>query len=307
MAYESKFQRRCRLEINHGVLDLSRLRQFSTVARHLNITRAADELYLSQQAVSSAVRALERELGMELLARNGRQFRLTAAGEVIKEGTASIFDAVKDLVLAASAAAEGVASRFAIAHTVEVSDATVRDLADTLHASFPSVRVTAHRLLADEIVPALRSGRADLAIRYGMQEEAGLDTADVGRSAVQVAFPIDHRLAQKESISIDGLAEDTLLLSGDCDIAEQLLWLCRASGYEPAVATTNIRGTSLTAELIHTGYFALVTEPPGTYHNNRVVVLPLENAPSIPLRALWIRHADTPLHRAVLDSGGSGK
>lgn len=297
----TRLQRRCKRDITHGVVNLGRLRQFAAVATHLNITKAADELHLSQQAVSSAIRALERELGIELLARSGKRFRLTAAGEVVKDGASAILDAVKDLVVAARAASEGVAGRFTIVHTVEVSDGEIHDLVEALHAGFPGVRVTARRLLASELVPALRSGRADLAIRYGVGDDAGLDVAEIGQTSIQVALSGNHRLSDRTIISLADLSNETLLVSRDSEISEQLLWLCRVEGFEPDIAPTRIRGTAPTSELIDSEHFALVTEPPGFYHGNRVVVVPLAGCAAVSLQALWVRHADTPLHRAVVE------
>jgi DNA-binding transcriptional LysR family regulator len=59
---------------------LAQLRAFVAVARTGSVQRAADELYLSQPSVSAAVAALARELGVELLEREGRGVRLSPAG-----------------------------------------------------------------------------------------------------------------------------------------------------------------------------------------------------------------------------------
>ena len=50
-------------------MDLRQLEYFAAVARHRHFTRAAEELYVTQPALSQQVRRLERELGLELLKR----------------------------------------------------------------------------------------------------------------------------------------------------------------------------------------------------------------------------------------------
>ncbi|HEX6811604.1 MAG TPA: LysR substrate-binding domain-containing protein [Planctomycetota bacterium] len=69
----------------HRMLDCDPelLRTFLAVQRHLNLTRAAEELYLSQPAVSRRIERLERALGVRLLERLGKMLRLTDAGEVL--------------------------------------------------------------------------------------------------------------------------------------------------------------------------------------------------------------------------------
>jgi DNA-binding transcriptional LysR family regulator len=61
-------------------LTLRQLTVFEAVARHLNYTRAADEMYLSQPAVSMQIRQLEDAVGLPLFERLGRKIHLTEAG-----------------------------------------------------------------------------------------------------------------------------------------------------------------------------------------------------------------------------------
>src|ERR1700755_488246 len=62
-------------------MDLPQLESFAAVARHRHFRRAAESLYVTQSAVSQAVRRLEAELGLELLRRPPRGGEMTPAGE----------------------------------------------------------------------------------------------------------------------------------------------------------------------------------------------------------------------------------
>lgn len=64
-------------------LNFHHLEVFYAVARHLNFSRAAEELYISQPAVSKHVKDLERDLGVDLFRRNGRRVELTDAGRLV--------------------------------------------------------------------------------------------------------------------------------------------------------------------------------------------------------------------------------
>src|ERR671936_2878020 len=63
----------------------ARLRAFAAVAREGSFSRAAEELFVSQPAISKHVASLERELGAQLVVRNRRGASLTPAGEVLAD------------------------------------------------------------------------------------------------------------------------------------------------------------------------------------------------------------------------------
>src|ERR687894_751614 len=64
-------------------MELRHLRTIAAVARHQSLTKAGEELYLTQSAVSQQIRRLERELGVEVFRRTSRSVELTAEGGVI--------------------------------------------------------------------------------------------------------------------------------------------------------------------------------------------------------------------------------
>src|SRR6185503_10000258 len=69
---------------------LRQLRVFESAARHLSLTRAAEELHLTPPAVSSQIRLLEGHANAKLLERVGRQLRLTEAGEEVLAHTRQV-------------------------------------------------------------------------------------------------------------------------------------------------------------------------------------------------------------------------
>jgi len=77
-----------------GELNLYHLKTFYTVARHLNYSRAGEELAISQPAVSRQVAALEKSLGMNLFVQRGRQVELTDAGRSLFDYADRIFHLV---------------------------------------------------------------------------------------------------------------------------------------------------------------------------------------------------------------------
>src|SRR3712207_8227763 len=81
-----------------------RLRSFLAVAGHLHFGRAAQSLHISQQALSSAIRRLEEDLGVPLFERDTRHVVLTPAGRVLAEEAVAVIGDVDRLVARVRAA-----------------------------------------------------------------------------------------------------------------------------------------------------------------------------------------------------------
>ncbi|WP_315817168.1 LysR family transcriptional regulator [Paraflavitalea speifideaquila] len=74
-----------------------RLQVFHTVARRLNFTKAATELFITQPAVTKHIRELEQQLGIRLFERNGTRIKLTTAGKTLLQYTEQLFRIYRNL------------------------------------------------------------------------------------------------------------------------------------------------------------------------------------------------------------------
>ena len=79
-------------------LNFHHLRYFWAVAHEGNLTRAAEQLHVSQSAVSVQIKKLEEDLGHALFERRGRQLHLTEAGRLALDYADTIFDLGGELV-----------------------------------------------------------------------------------------------------------------------------------------------------------------------------------------------------------------
>ena len=75
---------------------LKQMQYFITVAKYQSFTEAAEQCFISQSAISQQIKSLEKELGVELLKREGRQFSLTPAGEYFYRHGKVLLDEIED-------------------------------------------------------------------------------------------------------------------------------------------------------------------------------------------------------------------
>lgn len=297
------------MDTNDPILDPHRLLQFVTVAEHLNITHAAAELHLTQQAVSSTIKTLERDLGVSLFERSGRRILLTDAGRALLDGAQSLLDASYAVVRSTRAAGRGTGEHLVIAHTPAISSDEVFDLTSSIRRSHPGASITARQCFPNELVPALRAGTIDVALRRGAVTPGDVAAAVIAYTPLRIAVSAAHRLADRTTVSLVELKDDELVLwgpPGESFYADFLLSICRRAGFEPRIFINRIQGTAPTTAVIDTGFFAFVTADPGLHHHRQTVVLEIAgDQPFAPVQALWLRHTKSRLRQALLLAQGA--
>ncbi|MEQ8355625.1 MAG: transcriptional regulator GcvA [Kiloniellaceae bacterium] len=179
---------------------------FEAAARHLNFTRAAAELLVTQAAVSRQVHLLEDNLGVLLFERRGRGLSLTAAGrrlhEAVTMGLSHIANTAADL---RRIRREG---ELTVSTSVTFANYWLMSRVAKFRAAHPEVQL---RLVASAPVRDLTASGIDLAVRYGRGKWTGAEALHLLDNQV---FPVcaPSYMAQRRPLqSVTDLLEETLL------------------------------------------------------------------------------------------------
>ncbi|GGQ45202.1 LysR family transcriptional regulator [Actinomadura coerulea] len=193
-------------------LDLRHLRSFLAVARERSITRAGAVLHLTQQAVSTHIRQLERSLGVVLLVRTSRGVLLTAAGEELAAGGATVVDDVDRLADRVRAVADAQSGTLRLACCPASTSLFAVDVADALEGMVPGLRVTLQgaRHPRHEL-ELLSDGRADAAFMWMPVGDVGLHHAVVRRDPRAVVLSPRHPLADRSAVTMADLAGEPVV------------------------------------------------------------------------------------------------
>ncbi|MDT7840174.1 LysR family transcriptional regulator [Streptomyces justiciae] len=193
-------------------IDLRHLRSFLVVARRRSITGAGEALHLTQQAVSTHVRQLERALGVDLLVRTSRGVLLTPAGEELAAGGATVVDDVARLAARVRAVAAAQRGTLRLACCPAATSLFAVDMADALEASVPGLRVTLKGARHPrEELELLGDGRADAAFMWLPLGDVGLHTSVVRTDRRAVVLSTRHPLADRTTLTLTDLADDPVL------------------------------------------------------------------------------------------------
>ena len=148
---------------------LNALRAFEAAARHLSVSKAADELNVTPAAVSHQVKALEDFLGLALFRRLNRALMLTDAGQTILPGLRNGFDHLAQAIGKLAARRDGDALTISTSPSFAAKWLVPR--LDKFRTALPHVEL---RFDATDRVVDLARGEADIAIRYGAGDYSGL-------------------------------------------------------------------------------------------------------------------------------------
>jgi DNA-binding transcriptional LysR family regulator len=192
-------------------LTLRQFRVFEAVARHLSFTRAAEELHLSQPAVSMQVRGIEQILGMPLTEQFGKKIYLTEAGREVLYASQSITARLDDLQ-ANLAQLRGMDSgQLNIAVTTTVSAVATSILA-RFRGKHSKVSIHLDVSNRESVLTQLAANRIDLAIMGQVPEGLELEAIRFMDNPLVVIAPPEHPLARKKKVSIQDLASAPFLV-----------------------------------------------------------------------------------------------
>ncbi|MGI4743060.1 MAG: LysR substrate-binding domain-containing protein [Janthinobacterium lividum] len=153
-----------------------RLRVFAAVARHLSFTKAAQELFISQPAVTKHIHELETQYAQRLLARRGNRVALTEAGRLLQahaEVVAAAQQTLDDQLLALQDPATA-AGRLRLGASTTLSQYVLPGLLPAFQARYPQVRLTFTSANSERVADALLRGELDLGFVEGRSKSLDL-------------------------------------------------------------------------------------------------------------------------------------
>ena len=221
------------IKASHELPSLDLLKGFEAAARNLSFTKAAEELYLTQSAISRQIKTLEDQLGVALFRRRHRELLLTEAGQTLLKTTAEVLRMLRDATARLKTAQRGTLT---VASTISFASLWLVPRLPAFRRLHPEIDV---RIAANNELQDLDRDGIDLAVRYSVRAVAG-DAAL--RLFGESVFPVCAKgLVPKGGLtSPDALAKYVLLHLDEIErISPWLSWrvwfeVTRANDVKPA-------------------------------------------------------------------------
>lgn len=285
-------------------MDLKQLRYFDAVAETCHFGRAAERLHLAQPALSQAVRRLEAELGVLLLARTTRQVSLTPAGEFFHREVRRILGDLDSCVLGTRSIADGSRGLLRVGFTGTSAFTQLARLSLMIRSALPGVVLDVQAdLLTPAQVERLLDGRLDLGVLRGPVAEPGIETRTLLQERLVLALPADHRLVPEAALEVIDVSADEFVAYADARSAvnEAVVSSCRRAGFSPQV-THRAAGTAALLALVAANLgVALVPESVRSMQLDGVVFRDIAGANTIDLSLAWRADEPSALVSSALD------
>jgi len=223
------------------MLNLERLRVLHAVSTTGSVVGAAGVLHVTTSAVSQQLARLEREVGQRLVERQGRGIRLTDAGTLLAGAAADLLTHVEGVAATMAEHRGAVAGTVVIAAFATAARGLLPGALRTLRSRHPDLSVSMVEQEPHEAIPALVRGDLDVAVVQDWADDVlavpeSLSRKDLLDDPFDVALPVDHPCADRDSVAIADLAGEDWVSWSTGQICHD--WLVRTLGVRARIAHT---------------------------------------------------------------------
>jgi DNA-binding transcriptional LysR family regulator len=189
-----------------------RLQVFQTVARRLNFTQAASELFITQPAVSRHIRELEQNYQVKLFERNGTRIRLTPAGKKLLQHTEELFSLYRNIEYEMTSFTQKDSGRLFLGGSMTAAPYIIPPILAEFHHRYGRIQVNLVTGNTQQIERALERKEIDLGIVEGHSRNPSIRYTVFLKDEIVLVSSSTNPLARRQLIRPEELTRIPLLL-----------------------------------------------------------------------------------------------
>src|SRR5690625_2165720 len=225
-----------------NMLETRHLQYFKAVAEHLNFTRAAESLNMSQPPLSHQIKQLEEYLDVELFDRTNRTVKLTEAGKYFYEVTVQTLNKMDNYIDTVRKIDKGVVGNLRIGFGGSVVYDILPKIIQHIHTSFPKLQLNVKQLTTAQQIQALNNGEIDIGFLVPPTQDPSIDVMTIRKEEFIVCLPKHHPLAnQTEPLKIASFKNDNVIMTPyptGTGYYDSVISLCKTGGFSPNIIQT---------------------------------------------------------------------
>ena len=294
-------------------MNQNQLKYFVAAAESRNFTKAAEQFYISQTAITQQIRLLEETLGCALFDRSTRPVSLTGAGETFLGEAKEILERMNRAVELTHGAAMGLSGTLQLGYVCGYEHSELPLWMRRFHGENPNILVSFYRCSADVLSSGVLGGAYDLVYTWdstNLKQNEEVDHVTVERVRLVVALYDRHPLAQRQSLRRQELmGENILYMSPSANVESYgdafYMELYRKAGFKPNILFRSSDAESILMMVASEEGISILPEYCTTKLNHpyNLRFVPLEGAQEVEeIVAVWRRDNRNPALRRYLQS-----
>ncbi len=218
-------------------MNLANLRYFLKVAEKQHMTQAANELYITQPALSRAIANLEQELGVKLFERDGKNIYLNENGMILQDAAKRIFQELDSLQQRFADTQQGISGSFCIGSSFpDREPSALQACLIKFMQKYPNVSIDLIQYPPRQMLKALREGHIDIAVTSMPMHCSDVIWHELFTERLGLLLAKDHPLAAHRRIQMEWLRhEHFFCTNANSDTQDLTLEFCRQAGFEPNI------------------------------------------------------------------------
>ena len=224
-------------------MNLNQLRYFTAVAECRSFTKAANQYYISQTAITQQIRAMEEAMGVRLFDRNNRPVALTPAGSVFLMEAKAILERMDKALIRVREASTGLVGTLRVGYTKGYERSDLSNKLRAFHLEYPNILITCYRCDTDMLAAGLLNGEYDIIFTWdstNICQEGAVEHKLVEHAPLVVALYGGHPFAQRRALRREELRNEAILYMSPSGTGESFgdnhfLELYRQAGYQPNI------------------------------------------------------------------------
>jgi DNA-binding transcriptional LysR family regulator len=205
-------------------METSQLSAFITVAETGSFSLAAEQLHLTQPAISKRIATLEQQVGNKLFDRIGRRVMLTEAGQILLPRAKKILHEMQDAETALQNLGEAVSGRFRLASSHHIGLHRLPPVLKEFASSYPRVSIDIAFLDSEQAYQQVARGEIELAVvTLSPVEVAGINSKKIWDDRLCIMTSPEHPLAGKKGVQLEDLLEYPAILPAANTFTRQLM------------------------------------------------------------------------------------
>ncbi len=235
-------------------MNLDLLRSFFAISEFGSLSKAAEQLHVSQSTLTRQMQSLEAEIGGQLLARGHSGVALTAAGHALLEGMRPVVAKADIIISEARNLARGQSASVRIGYLMSAAGEYLNPALAAVRRSRPETKFHLVDLSPGDQIAALRRGELDVVVLGNLNAAIAREffVRRIATFPVMVALPETHPLAEGDDIALADLRREMFVGANPDDIPGFNPWiiqLCRRAGFRPKIVE-NANGLTHTLSLL---------------------------------------------------------